>query len=47
MNIRLGKVLWTVAKKPWIVPQLLRLSGNSRIAEKSLATALAALLEAL
>jgi adenosylhomocysteine nucleosidase len=47
MNIRLGKVLWTVAKRPWIVPQLLRLSGNSRIAGKSLAMALAALLGAL
>jgi adenosylhomocysteine nucleosidase len=47
MNIRLGKVLMTVAKRPWIVPQLLRLARNSRLAGKSLATALPVLLKAL
>lgn len=47
LNIRLGKVLLAVAKKPWIVPQLLRLARNSRIAGENLAAALAALLEAL
>jgi adenosylhomocysteine nucleosidase len=47
MNIRLDKVLLTVLKKPWIVPQLLRLARNSRIAGENLAAALAVLLEAL
>jgi hypothetical protein len=36
-----------VARKPRIVPQLLRLARNSRIAGKSMAEALAALLKAL
>lgn len=47
MNISLGKVLLTVSKRPWIVPQLLRLARNSRFAGKSLATALPVLLKAL
>jgi adenosylhomocysteine nucleosidase len=47
MNIRIGKALLTVAKRPWIMPQLLRLERNSRLAGKSLATALPILLKAL
>jgi adenosylhomocysteine nucleosidase len=47
LKIRPGKVLLTVVKKPWIVPQLLRLARNSRIAGENLAAALAALLKAL
>jgi len=47
MKVRLGKVLLTVAKKPWIVPQLLRLARNSRRAGENLATALMSLLESL
>lgn len=45
LNIRIGRVLKTVAKKPWIIPQLLRLARNSRIAGKNLAGGLKALLE--
>jgi adenosylhomocysteine nucleosidase len=45
MNVRLGKVLLTVAKKPWIVPQLLRLARNSRLAGENLALAILAVLE--
>ena len=45
MNMRIGKVIITVAKKPWIVPQLLRLAKNSREAGRNLALAMAALLE--
>jgi adenosylhomocysteine nucleosidase len=45
MKIRIGKVLRTVARKPWIIPQMLRLLKNSRKAGKSLALALAVLLE--
>jgi adenosylhomocysteine nucleosidase len=47
MNIRPWKVLLTAAKKPRIVPQLIRLAKGSRIAGKNLATALTVLLEAL
>ncbi|WP_243373031.1 nucleoside phosphorylase [Geotalea sp. SG265] len=37
MNIRMTKVLATVARKPGIIPQLLRLAGNSRTAGERLA----------
>jgi adenosylhomocysteine nucleosidase len=47
MNIKLGMVLLTVAKRPWIVPQLLRLARNSRFAGMSLATVLPVLLKTL
>jgi adenosylhomocysteine nucleosidase len=43
MNVSLGKVLVTVAKRPAIVPQLLRLARNSRLAGESLAGAVHAL----
>jgi adenosylhomocysteine nucleosidase len=45
MNIRLWKVLLAVVKKPWIVPQLLRLAKNSRLAGDNLAAVLVILLE--
>ena len=47
LNISVGKVLLTVAKKPWIVPQLLRLAKNSRTAGENLAEVLKVLLEEL
>lgn len=37
MTIRPLKVMGTIARKPWIIPQLLRLARNSRIAGKRLA----------
>lgn len=43
LNIRISRVLKTVAKNPWIIPQLLRLARNSRIAGKNLARGLEAL----
>lgn len=47
MNLRIWKVLMTVARKPWIVPQLLRLAKNSRVAGENLAGALLVMLENL
>jgi len=47
LNISVGRVLLTVAKKPWIVPQLLRLAKNSRLAGENLAEVLKVLLEEL
>lgn len=37
MTIRPQKVLATIVRKPWIVPQLLRLARNSRVAGRRLA----------
>jgi adenosylhomocysteine nucleosidase len=45
LQIRTGKVLLAVARKPWIIPQLLRLAKNSKKAGKNLALAITALLE--
>jgi adenosylhomocysteine nucleosidase len=39
MRIRILRVLLTVARKPRIIPQLLRLAGNSRVAAASLSQA--------
>jgi adenosylhomocysteine nucleosidase len=47
LNIRLGLVLLTMAKRPPIVPQFLRLARNSRTAGESLAQAILALLTEL
>ncbi len=44
MKIRLVKVLCTVARKPWILPQMLRLARNSKRAGENLALAIAAML---
>jgi len=37
LRISVARVLRTIAAKPWIIPQLIRLSGNSKRAGKSLA----------
>jgi len=37
LRIKVSRVLRTVAAKPWIIPQLIRLSGNSKRAGKNLA----------
>ncbi|AJE02998.1 phosphorylase family protein [Geobacter pickeringii] len=42
MNIRLTKVLATILRKPRIVPQLIRLARNTRLAGAALATAVLA-----
>lgn len=47
MNIRIAKVLATVARKPWIIPQLLRLAGNAKKAGKNLARGVEAIVQAL
>ncbi|ABB31510.2 nucleoside phosphorylase [Geobacter metallireducens GS-15] len=47
MAIRPRKVLATIARKPWIIPQLLRLARNSRIAGKRLAQGVLATAEFL
>ena len=39
MQVRAHKVLWTLARKPWLIPQLVRLAKNSRVAGENLATA--------
>ena len=45
LEINIGKVLLTLARKPWIVPQLLRLARNTRKAGRYLALVIAATLE--
>jgi adenosylhomocysteine nucleosidase len=40
MRIRLPRVLLTVARKPRIIPQLIRLAGNSRVAGAALTQAM-------
>lgn len=45
MRIRVWKVLWTLARKPRIIPQLMRLEKNSRLAGENLATAVLAIIE--
>lgn len=47
MAIRPLKVLATIARKPWIIPQLLRLARNSRAAGKRLAGGVTAAVELL
>ena len=37
LRIRVARVLRTIACKPWIIPQLIRLSGNTRLAGGDLA----------
>lgn len=39
MRVRIPRVLLTVARKPRIIPQLIRLAGNSRVAAASLSQA--------
>jgi len=45
MNLRIWKVLLAVLRKPWIIPQMFRLSKNSRKAGENLALAITSLLE--
>ena len=47
MNIRPWKVVLTMARKPWIIPQLVRLAQNAKRAGKNLACAVTALIETL
>ena len=47
MAIHPLKVLATIARKPWIIPQLLRLARNSRVAGKRLAHGVLATIEFL
>lgn len=47
MRIRVWKVLWTLARKPQIIPQLMRLEKNSRLAGENLATAVLAAIKGL
>ncbi|QEM69981.1 phosphorylase [Geobacter sp. FeAm09] len=47
LRIRPHKVALTILRKPWIMPQLIRLARNSRIATDSLAQAVARLLASL
>jgi adenosylhomocysteine nucleosidase len=44
MNIRIGRILCAIARTPRILPQLLRLAKNARIAGRNLAIALDSLL---
>jgi len=47
LRIRPHKVALTILRKPWIMPQLIRLARNSRIASDSLSQAIAQLLQSL
>lgn len=38
LNLKIWRVLLTVAKKPWIIPQLIRLAGNSKTAGNNLSS---------
>jgi adenosylhomocysteine nucleosidase len=47
MNIRVHRVLWAVTRRPWLIPQLLRLARSSRRAGVNLADAVVSLMEGL
>jgi len=47
MTIRPSRVLGTILRKPWIIPQLMRLASNGRNAARTLATALTAVVPLL
>lgn len=47
LRIRPARVLLTILRKPRIIPQLIRLAGNSRVAARSLTAALEQLLPLL
>lgn len=40
LKLKIWRVVLTVARKPWIIPQLVRLSGNSKLAGINLSRAL-------
>jgi adenosylhomocysteine nucleosidase len=45
MNMRISKILSTIARKPGIIPQLIRLARNSRMAGRNLAAAVERLIK--
>jgi adenosylhomocysteine nucleosidase len=47
MQIRIPKVLLTIARKPRFIPQLVRLARNSRVAAANLTQAMERLLAVL
>lgn len=47
LNVSISRVLLTLARKPWILPQLVRLARNSRVAGKRLADGVMSVLETL
>jgi len=47
LKISLARVLRSIAAKPWIIPQLMRLAGNSKLAGKNLALGVELALKAL
>ncbi len=47
LNIKVGWVLLTVLRKPWLIPQLVRLAGNSRRAGRNLAIGIKIVLRSL
>jgi len=47
LRISVPRVLKTIARKPWIIPQLIRLSGNTKCAGESLALGVELALKAL
>ncbi|QXE90713.1 nucleoside phosphorylase [Geomonas subterranea] len=47
LNLVPWRVAWTISKRPWLIPQLIRLSGNCRRAGKRLALAVELALQAL
>lgn len=47
LTIQPAKVLLTILRKPWIIPQLVRLARNSRLAGETLASAVTAAVPAI
>lgn len=47
LRIRVHRVLWSVLRRPWLIPQLVRLAGNSRRAADNLARAVACVIDGL
>ncbi len=39
LSIKPAKVIWAISRKPWLIPQLLRLGSNSKLAGAALANA--------
>jgi len=47
MNIRVHRVLWSLTRRPWLVPQIVRLARNSKRAGENLARVVEILLAEL
>ncbi|RII26632.1 MAG: hypothetical protein CXR31_09450 [Geobacter sp.] len=47
MNIRVHRVLWSLTRRPWLIPQLVRLARNSKRAGENLAQVVGILLSEL